>query len=116
MVRAVPGDLCETDEGRVKLRYLGEDSGLPLEAAFDLVVLSVGISPGGDNPALAALLQVELTPEGFFKAADSQHRFLTQQPGLFLAGTAEGPRDIAGSITQAVGTARQVSRYLQGKS
>jgi heterodisulfide reductase subunit A len=116
MVRALPGDLCEAAEGRVKLRYLGEDSGLPLEAAFDLVVLSVGISPGADNDALAALLQLELTPEGFFKAADSRHRSLTQQPGLFLAGTAAGPRDIAGSITQAVGTARQVSLYLQGKS
>ncbi|MGB8993505.1 MAG: FAD-dependent oxidoreductase [Desulfobaccales bacterium] len=116
MVRALPGDLREAPNGNVKLRYLKEDSGLPREAAFDLVVLSVGISPGEDNAALAALLQLELSPEGFFKAADLRHRSLTQQPGLFLAGTAEGPRDIAGCITQAVGTARQVSRYLQSKS
>jgi len=116
LIRALPGDLSEAAEGRVKLRYLQEDSGLPLEAVFDLVVLSVGISPGEDNAALAAMLQVELSPEGFFQAADAQHRSLTPQPGLFLAGTAEGPRDIAGSITQAVGAARQVSLYLQGKS
>jgi heterodisulfide reductase subunit A len=116
MVRALPGDLCETPDGRVNLRYLGEESGLPLEATFDLVVLSVGISPGEDNAALAALLQLELTPEGFFKSADRRHRSLTQQPGLFLAGTAEGPRDIAGCITQALATARQVRHYLQVKS
>jgi heterodisulfide reductase subunit A len=116
MVRALPGDLREAPDGSVKLRYLEEDSGLPRESAFDLVVLSVGISPGEDNAALAALLQLELSPEGFFKAADLRHRSLTQQPGLFLVGTAEGPRDIAGCITQAVGAARQVNEYLQGKS
>jgi heterodisulfide reductase subunit A len=116
MVRALPGDLCETPDGRLRLRYLQEDSGLPTEAAFDLVVLSVGISPGEHNAGLAAQLHLALTPEGFFQSADPRHRSLTQQPGLFLAGTAEGPRDIAGCITQAVGAARQVHEYLQGKS
>jgi heterodisulfide reductase subunit A len=73
----------------------------------------VGITPGEDNAALAALLNLELSSEGFFKAADPRHRSLTTQPGLFLAGTAEGPRDIAGCITQAMATARQVSQYVK---
>ena len=65
------------------------------------------------NPALAALLQAELTPDGFFQAADPRHRSQTSQPGLFLAGTAEGPRDIAGCISQATAAARQVSQYVK---
>jgi heterodisulfide reductase subunit A2 len=113
MVRALPGDLRVAADGSVTLRYLDEDSGRAAEADFDLVVLSVGITPGEDNPALAALLQVELTPDGFFKAADSRHRSLTSQPGLFLAGTAEGPRDIAGCIAQAMATASQVGLYVK---
>lgn len=112
-VRALPGNLRATGEGAAALRYLDEETGKALEEAFDLVVLSVGIGPGRDNPALAALLGLELTPEGFFKAADSRHRSLTPQPGLFLAGTAEGPRDVAGCLTQAQATARQVHHYLK---
>jgi heterodisulfide reductase subunit A len=113
MVRALPGDLHATPDGCVRLRYLEEDSGRPAAADFDLLVLSVGIGPGPDNPALAALLQTELTTDGFFQAADSQHRSQTSQPGLFLAGTAEGPRDIAGCIAQATAAARQASRYVK---
>jgi len=113
MVRALPGDLHATPNGRAKLRYLEEDTGQPAAADFDLVVLSVGIGPGRDNPALAALLQAELTPDGFFQAAAPGHRSQTSQPGLFLAGTAEGPRDIAGCIVQATAAARLVSQYVK---
>jgi len=113
VVRALPGDLRATPDGRVRMRYLDDQSGQPVEALFDLVVLSVGIDPGADNAALSALLNVELTPHGFFRAADRHHRSQTSQPGLFLAGTAEGPRDIAGCITQAVAAARQASRYVK---
>jgi heterodisulfide reductase subunit A2 len=112
-LRALPGDLRATGEGAVALRFLDEETGRAVEAAFDLVVLSVGISPGGDNAPVAARLGLDLTSDGFFQAADSRHRSLTTEPGLFLAGTAEGPRDIAGCLTQAQATARQVSLYLK---
>ncbi|MFZ5447161.1 MAG: FAD-dependent oxidoreductase [Thermodesulfobacteriota bacterium] len=112
VVRALPGDLHAAGAGHVKLRYLEEESGRPAEAEVDLVVLSVGIAPGEDNPALAAMLNTELTPDGFFQAANPGQRSQTSQPGLFLAGTAEGPRDIAGCIAQATVTACQVSRYV----
>jgi heterodisulfide reductase subunit A len=105
VIRALPGDLHAAADGSLRIRYLHEEKAAAVEAAFDLVVLAVGIGPGGDNAALAGLLQAELTPAGFF----SQN----SQPGLFLAGTASGPKDIAGCITQALAAARQVSRYVQ---
>jgi heterodisulfide reductase subunit A len=111
--RALPGDLQAAPGGGVKLRYLDEESGQPAEVVFDLVVLSVGITPGPDNVALANLLRTELTPDGFFQAAGPQQGSQTSQPGLFLAGTAAGPRDIAGCIAQATATALQVSRYVK---
>jgi heterodisulfide reductase subunit A len=113
--RALPGDLHHNPDGTASLRYLNEETGEAESAAFDLVVLAVGLGPGADNPELAALLKVDLSPAGFFKAADTQHRSLTSQPGLFLAGTAEGPKDIAGCIAQALAAARQVNKYLREK-
>jgi heterodisulfide reductase subunit A len=105
VVRALPGDLRAAADGSLRMRYLHEENAAAVEAAFDLVVLSVGIGPGADNAALAGLLQVELTATGFFSQ--------TSQPGLFLAGTASGPKDIAGCLTQALAAARQASRYVQ---
>jgi len=113
VVRALPGDLRATADGSLRLRYLNEESAAAVEADFDLVVLSVGIGPGPDNAALASLLQAELTPAGFFQAASREQPSQTSRPGLFLAGTASGPRDIAGSITQALATARQASQYVK---
>jgi heterodisulfide reductase subunit A2 len=113
VLRALPGNLSAASEGGIKLRYLEEDSGRAVETTVDLVVLSVGISPGEDNTALSALLKTNLTSDGFFQAAGPEQRSETSQPGLFLAGTAEGPRDIAGCIAQATATARQVSRYVK---
>ena len=113
VVRALPGDLRATSDGRVRIRYLDDRSGRTVEAPFDQVVLSVGIDPGADNAVLSALLSVELTPQGFFRAADRHHRSQTSQPGLFLAGTAEGPKDIAGCITQAMAAARQASQHVK---
>jgi heterodisulfide reductase subunit A len=105
VVRALPGDLRAMADGSLKLRYLHEENAAAVEAAFDLVVLAVGIGPGADNAALASLLQTELTPAGFLSP--------TSQPGLFLAGTASGPRDISGCITQALAAARQASAYVK---
>jgi heterodisulfide reductase subunit A len=113
VLRALPGDLRSGPDDRVQLRYLDEESGQPTEAAFDLVVLSVGIAPGEDNPALAAMLNTDLISDGFFQAADPKERTQTSQPGLFLAGTAAGPRDIPGCIAQATATARQMSQYVK---
>jgi heterodisulfide reductase subunit A len=113
VVRALPGDLRTAADGSLQVRYLDEASGAPTLANFDLMVLSVGIGPGADNAALAQALGVELTPHGFFQAADPQQRSLTSQPGLFLAGTAEGPKDIPGCIAQALAAARQVSQYVK---
>ncbi len=113
VVRALPGDLRAGDDNALHLRYLEEETGRPALETFDLVVLAVGIAPGEDNAALAALLHTELSPDGFFQAADPRHRTQTSQAGLFLAGTAEGPRDIAGCIAQATAAARQVSQYVK---
>jgi heterodisulfide reductase subunit A len=112
-LRVLPGDFRQDSDGAVVLRYLNDATGLAETGAFDLVVLAVGISPGADNPALAAILGLDLTPEGFFKAADARHRSLTTQTGTFLAGTAEGPRDIAGCLAQAQAAAQQVRQYLK---
>ena len=82
----------------------------------DLVVLSTAIIPSS-NAALARVLKTELTPEGFFKEAEAKFRpvDLTRE-GLFVAGLAHSPRDMAETIAQAGAAAqRAVALLSQGQ-
>jgi heterodisulfide reductase subunit A2 len=116
LIRALPGDVRAAPDGSLVIRYLDEAGDRPLAREFDLVVLAVGISPGKDNPGLAGMLGLSLSPDGFFQALDGEHRTGTAQAGIFLAGTAEGPRSIGECISQAAAAAREVHAYLKASA
>jgi heterodisulfide reductase subunit A len=68
--------------------------------------------PGADNAALAELVGLPLNGDGFFASADTLNRTLTGLEGIFLAGTATGPKTIAESIAHAGQSASEVMKYL----
>jgi heterodisulfide reductase subunit A len=112
-VRLMPGDIFQGDGDRLVLSYANEQDGHAIWEAFDLVVLSVGIMPGASNVSLADMLNVDLDEQGFFASAAALDDTCTGQPGIFLAGTVQGPKDIADSMAQAGRAARQVAQYLR---
>lgn len=110
LIRALPGDLTPTADGSLRVRFLDETSGRGLYRVIDLLVLAVGITPGRDNTKLAELLQLTLDRDGFLRnGAEASQR------GVFLAGTAAGPRNILECITQATECAQQVRQYLASR-
>ena len=115
-VRTIPVDMYQTDEDRIRTRYMNEADGKPVEEEFDLVVLSIGIMPGTDNAALASLLNTQLTPDGFAASTDKLNVTATNQKGIFLAGTIQGPKNIADSIAHAGNAANEVIKYLRRAS
>jgi heterodisulfide reductase subunit A len=87
----------------VKINDLLSQETLTISA--DKVVLSTPLIPN-DNKTLAELLKVPREQSGFFLEAHVKLRpvdFATD--GIFLAGTAHGPKGIAQSISQARGAA-----------
>ena len=115
-VRTIPVDMFQTDEDRIRTRYMSENDSKPVESEFDLVVLSVGVMPGTDNVSLADLLHTQLTPDGFAASTDKLNATMTNQKGIFLAGTVQGPKDIADSIAHAGNAAGEVIKYLRRAS
>jgi heterodisulfide reductase subunit A-like polyferredoxin len=95
----------------VKDRILGEDVTLQP----DLVVLASAIVPY-ENEALAKMLKVPLTADGFFLEAHMKLRpvdFATD--GIFLAGLAHFPKTISESISQAdAAVARATAAIAKG--
>ncbi|HAW50221.1 TPA: heterodisulfide reductase, partial [bacterium] len=75
------------------------------------VVLSIGFRPDKEMKALAKRLSIRLNPFGFAKT----HEFSpieTSQPGIFVAGAFQGPKDIPETVMQASGAAAKAGGLI----
>lgn len=98
-----------------KLLVLAEDTtlGRPVEVKADLVVLATAIVPRVDIEDVAALLEVERSPEGFFREADAKLRPVdTSKDDIFVAGCCQSPKDIPDTVAQAKAAASSALRVL----
>jgi heterodisulfide reductase subunit A len=90
--------------GQRRLIVRAEDTLLSetLEVEADLVVLAVGMVPRHDVKEVASLLKLSRSPDGFFLEAHPKLRPIdTTTDGVLLAGTCQGPKDIADTVAQA---------------
>jgi len=84
-------------------------SGRPVEVAADLVVLATPMTPSRQALDLAKRLRVGVDQNGFFTEAHPKLRPVESlTAGIFLAGAAQGPKDIPETVSQASGAAAKV--------
>ena len=87
-----------------KLRVVGEDANLGrvVQVDVDMVVLSTAVEAPADAGDTAALFGLGRTEDGFFAEAHPKMRPVeTNTDGVFLAGTAQGPRDVPDTVAHA---------------
>jgi heterodisulfide reductase subunit A len=113
-IRGTGGEIVEDPvAGTISIR--AEDTLLRrnLEMEVDLVVLMVGMDPDKSNEKISRLFKAPLDENGFFL---EQHLKLapssTESKGVFLAGVAQGPKDIADSVAHAGLAASKVKTLL----
>jgi len=88
-------------------------SGRPLEVAADLVVLATPMAPSRRAFELAQMLRVGIDQNGFFSEAHPKLRPVESlTAGVFLAGAAQGPKDIPETVSQASGAAAKVLKLF----
>jgi len=84
-------------------------SGQAVEVAADLVVLATPMAPDPGAPKLAQTLRVGIDQNNFFSEAHPKLRPVESlTAGMFLAGAAQGPKDIPETVAQASGAAAKV--------
>jgi heterodisulfide reductase subunit A len=101
------------EKGEVSIRVRDEIAGKELLLSPDILVLSVGVVPNGDNKALSQQLKVPLDGDGFFLEAHMKLRpvdFATD--GVFVCGLAHYPKDIGETIAQARAAAGRAATVL----
>lgn len=111
-IRSIPVDIFPEENGDLRMRLFDETIGSPEMETFDMVILSTGIMPNSDNQKLAGQLDIALDADGFFTFANDLNKTVTSKDGIFIAGTAQGPKTIADSMTQAGQAAGGALKYL----
>jgi heterodisulfide reductase subunit A len=113
LVRAIPADARLGEGGKVLLNWPDPDTGALQENGFDLVVLSVGITPSEETRLLISGLEgKDRLLETFGSASGSVH---TAIGGLFMAGCARGPMSIADTIEDAALAAWEAKKFMEQK-
>ncbi len=112
MIRAIPGDIYPGAEDQLRVTYLDNVSSESVQAEFDLVVLSVGMTPCDGMAQTTEMLKLPLAETGFAKQTGQGG--LAPEEGIFTAGAVTGPMSIAESIASAGKTAFDVAKYLGG--
>lgn len=80
----------------------------------DLVVLTPGLIPSNGSSELFDKLKINKDEFGFVKIdIDSPNFMSTNQSGIFVAGTAAGPKDVPTSIMQANAASINIVSYLK---
>lgn len=115
-VRGAVSEIVENPEtGNLILRAENTDTGELFEKEFDMVVLSVGLTPPDDSEVIEKILGISRGEDGFFTSTQPEiFPVNTQVEGIFIAGLAEGPKDIPDSIAQASAAAMKASIALAG--
>ena len=98
------------ENGNIILRYRINGSEVKDEQ-FDLVVLSVGLSPTEGNRELAEKLSIGLNQHGFCESP-AFSPMETSRKGIFSCGVFHAPMDIPDTVTMASGAASLASQLL----
>ena len=107
--------ITEKDNGDLIVRYedIEGDGGI-VEAEYDMVVLAVGVQP---NTQVAGLFEDgALGLDEYFyvgEADDDMDPGRTNMPGVFVAGSASGVKDIPDSILHAGAAVAQAAAHIE---
>lgn len=116
-IRGFPGEVVEDPAtGNLWLTVENTTSGQLEEHELDMVVLSIGFIPPEEQARIKHLLTLSQTDEGFLLESHPKLKPVdTPTRGVYLAGCAEGPKDIKDSVTQASAAAARAQIVLNAE-
>jgi heterodisulfide reductase subunit A len=109
------GKVSKIFEQGGKIKVWGADtlSGKQIEIDADMVVLATAMQPSKGTEALTRTLKIATDKDGFLAEAHPKLRPVEcVTSGIYLAGTAQGPKDIPETVSQASAAAAKVITLL----
>ncbi len=113
-VKGRVAEVTEKENGNLVLRYEDIENGRIAEAEHDLVVLAVGVRP--NNTAQALFPEGGLALDDYSYVGEPEEDLdpgATSIPGVYVAGSASGVKDIPDSILHAGAAVAQAAAHLE---
>jgi len=112
-IKYIRGKVAEVnqnpDNNNLVLRAEDTLSRQIIESEFDLIVLSNGLQPNKSSDFIIDTFKLAKSSDGFIKEAHPKYKPVdTLIEGVFIAGTAQGPKDIPDTVVQAGAAAARV--------
>ena len=102
--RAMISEIVEDPKtGNLLIHSVGED-GKAVHEEFDMVILSIGFEPRSDAADFSKIFDIDTDTYGFAKTSKLRP-VETSKPGVYVAGTYQGPKDIPETVIQGSGAA-----------
>lgn len=110
-IRSIPSGIEEVGAEQNLLLTYDTPEGEAKKEIFDMVVLSVGLTPSTEFRDLFRKTNIKLNRNGFCKTTFDKP-LKTSREGIFVCGTFQGPKDIPETVVQASGAAAEVAEIL----
>jgi len=111
----IRGKVSKVYQDNGKIIVMGADtlSGKQVEVEADMVVLAVGMVPKRDSEDLVRRLKIQCDANEWLSEAHPKLRPVeSNTAGIYLAGAAQGPKDIPEVVAQASGAASKAIAIL----
>lgn len=111
----IRGKVSKVYQDNGKIIVLGADtlSGKQVEVETDMVVLALGMIPKKGSEDVVRILKIQCDANAFLSEAHPKLKPVeSQTAGIFLAGVAQGPKDIPEVVAQASGAASKAIGLL----
>ncbi|HEX8986441.1 MAG TPA: CoB--CoM heterodisulfide reductase iron-sulfur subunit A family protein [Rhodocyclaceae bacterium] len=105
--------LHRTKDGKVRVMGVDTLTGLNVEIDADMVVLALAMEPSQGTADAARVLKIGRDKDGFLAEAHPKLKPVESVTGgIYLAGCAQGPKDIPETVSQASAAASKVLALL----
>jgi heterodisulfide reductase subunit A len=109
-IRGKPAQIFENDDLTLTIRAEDTLLGKVTEYTYDLVVLSIGLEHSAGSDELRQTLGLSRSADGFYMEAHPKLRPVdTLTDGVYIAGVAQGPKDIPDSVAQGSAAASRAA-------
>ncbi|GMV99663.1 MAG: hypothetical protein AMXMBFR84_08020 [Candidatus Hydrogenedentota bacterium] len=105
--------LAPIEDDMMRAHYRRNGDAAMATQDFDMVVFTTAVQPSPGLDALAHALRIDLDDCGFIKRGSPENGMnATTRPGVYAAGCACGPKDVADSIAESKAAAIYALRHL----
>ncbi len=106
----------EAEEGRLIIQAEDTLAGRQRRIPVDMVILSAGLEPRHDSNETAKRFGISCSANGWFiEKHPKLDPVATMTDGIFIAGCAQGPKDIPASVAQGAAAAARVLGKIEQK-